>query len=364
MNTDALPSPALSPLAAHLSAVVVAHRRQTVDLDVLYRAAVDFDRSLATSVTGRQELLDALIELDRGDIAALPRGREHFDRRSTPPLPQWVRRPSAGRRTAPEGRTRVWPSALQPAAAMARRPDEFTVLDVVAEFLRRGGADRISVPVRERSLELFGDEKRLDTLLASRLFTSHALTLELLRCHPVPMPFAAQWVPGAPTGEVTLLVAENHHTYASLLEATRAHAAAGGSARWVGYGGGQQFCSSVASVPLLVPVPTRIQYFGDLDLRGLEIPTMASATATAAGLPPVQPVMRLYTALLAHGRKAPAIAVAESAAGAAAAWLGPLAGDAAAVLTGGHRLAQEAVGLELLLEHPEWLLDQPELGSA
>lgn len=364
MSADALPGEDLSPLAAHLASVVAAHRRQTVDLDVLYRAAVSFDRSLATSVTGRQELLDALTELDRADIAALPRGQEHFDRRSISPLPRWVRRPSAGRRVAPEGRNRVWPSALQPAAALARRPEEFTVLDVIADFLRRGGAGRISVPIRERSLELFGEEKRLDTLLASRLFTSRALTLALLRCHPVPMPFAAQWVPGAPTGEVTLLVAENHHTYASLLEATRAHAAAGGPARWVGYGGGQQFCSSVASVPLLVPAPTRIRYFGDLDLRGLEIPAIASATATTAGLPPVQPALPLYTALLTHGRKAPATAVAEPTVSAATVWLGPVAPGAAAVLAGGHRLAQEAVGLELLLDHPEWLLEQPSPGPA
>jgi len=355
VSTDEVPDQALGALAAHLSAVVAAHQRQTVDLDVLYRAAVDFDRSLATSVTGRQELLDALTELDRADAVTLPRGREHFDRRSSPPLPRWVRRPSTSRRPAPEGHTRVWPSALQPAAALARRAEEFEVLEVVADFLRHGGAKRISVPIRERSLELFANEKRLDALLGSRLFTSGVLSLAMLRCHLVPMPFAGQWVAGAQSGEVTLLVAENHHTYASLLEATRAHAAHGGPARWVGYGGGQQFCSAVASVPLLAPRPTRIWYFGDLDMRGLAIPALASATASAAGLPPVRPALPLYAALLDHGRKGPSAAVAEDAAAAATAWLGSLADQAAVVLTTGHRLAQEAVGLELLLEHPEWL---------
>ena len=215
------------------------------------------------------------------------------------------------------------------------------------------------MPLRERSLELFGDEKRLDGLLGTRLFTSGALTLDLLRCHQVPVPFAAQWVPGRPedAGGVTLLVAENHHTYASLLEATRAHAATGGPGRHVGYGVGGQFSAVVTSVTLLRPTPTRIRYFGDLDLRGLEIPARAAAAAVAAGLPPVLPAAALYEALIGHGRPAKTAPVADSAAATAAAWLGPLAATASALLCSGRRMAQEAVGLELLLAHPEWLND-------
>lgn len=232
---------------------------------------------------------------------------------------------------------RVWPTALQAAAAIARRDEEFAVLEVAADFLRRGGATRISVPIRERSLELFDDEKRLDALLGTRLFAPGALSTALLRCHPVPMPFAAQWVPGAtgspaPEDTVTLLVAENHHTYASLLKATRVHAAAGGPGRHVGYGAGSQFCSAVASTTLLRPTPTRIVYFGDLDRRGLEIPATASATARAVGLPPVALALPLYAALLAHGHRAEAAPVTEASATAAAAWFGPLAADAAAIL--------------------------------
>ncbi|MQA35286.1 hypothetical protein [Modestobacter roseus] len=351
----ALPGGGLGALAAHLSAAVAAHRRQTVQLDELYRAAVGFDRSLATSVAARGELLDALTELERAGIVTLPRGAAHYDRRSSPPLPRWIRRTPAARPAAPPDTGRVWPSALQAAARIARRPEEVAVLEAVAGFLRDGGAERISVPLRERSLELFGDEKRLDALLSSRLFASGALTLSLLRCHPVPMPFAAQWVPGVDSAEVELLVAENHHTYASLLEATRAHSAAGGPARWVGYGGGQQFCSAVASVPLLQPAPTRIRYFGDLDRRGLEIPVAAAVTATVAGLPTVEPAILLYTALLAHGRRASAAVVPAHSAAAVSSWLGPLASAAARLLTDGQRLAQEAVGLERLLAHPEWL---------
>ncbi|MGY1669101.1 hypothetical protein [Geodermatophilus sp. SYSU D00710] len=352
------PTP-LGPLATHLAAAIAAARRQTIEIGELWQAAVAFDRSLASAPGARADLRAALTELHAAGVLALPRGKAHFDRRADPPLPTWVRRSSTSRPPAARPAARVWPTALQPVAALARRDEEFVVLDVVADFLRRGGATRISVPLRERSLELFGDEKRLDRLLGTRLFTSGALTLDLLRCHPVPMPFAAQWVSGTAEagGQVTLLVAENHHTYASLLEATRVHAAAGGPGRHVGYGAGGQFSAAVTSVTLLRPLPTRILYFGDLDLRGVEIPARAAGTARAAGLPPVLPAAALYEALFAHGRPVETAPVADSAAATAAAWLGPLAAPAAALLAKGRRMAQEAIGLELLLEHPKWLDD-------
>jgi hypothetical protein len=52
----------------------------------------------------------------------------------------------------------------------------------VNQLLQTGGADRPVVPVRERSLELFGDE--LGALLGGALFRGdRRLTLELLRCY-------------------------------------------------------------------------------------------------------------------------------------------------------------------------------------
>jgi hypothetical protein len=113
----------------------------------------------------------------------------------------------------------------------------------------------------------------------------------------------------------------------------------------------------VTSLTLLRPTPTRIRYFGDLDLRGLEIPARAAAAAVAAGLPSVLPAAALYEALFTHGRPAETAPVTATAAATAAAWLGALAGPATALLAEGRRMAQEAIGLELLLQHPEWLDD-------
>jgi hypothetical protein len=127
--------------------------------------------------------------------------------------------------------------------------------DLVDDLLARVG--RPTVPMRERSLELFGDEKRLDRLATTRVFASGALTLDLLRCHSVSIPFASQWVPGVadPRGNGAAHRGEPSH----LRVAAGGHPAQcrrRGPGRHVGYETGGQFPSAVLSVPLLVPNQT------------------------------------------------------------------------------------------------------------
>jgi hypothetical protein len=346
----------LSALAQHLADQVVTAPKQRIEVEALYGAAVAFDRSLATAPTARGELREALDELAAAELVVLPSSSRHFDTRDVPPLPLWVRRPPRERVVRKTRDVRVWPAALEAAGRIASREDEIALLETVAAFLRDGGASRPTVPMRERSLELFGDEKRLDKLAATRLFVSRALTLDLLRCHSVPIPFVSQWVPGVSDSRgTTLLIAENHHTYASLLEVTRHSVAAGGPARHVGYGTGGQFPSAVLSVPLLEPKPDRIVYFGDVDLKGLQIPAAANASANHAGLPAVVPAFPLYVLLFDAQHRCPAMQVSADAAVEAAAWLGPLAERARDVLVAGYRLPQEAVGYELLMNHRDML---------
>lgn len=346
----------LTALAQHLADTVAVAPKQKIEVETLYVASVSFDRSLATTPTARGEIRAALDELVTAGLVLFPSTARYFDTRDTPPLPMWVRRPPRERVDRQTRPPRVWPTALEAAGRIASRSDELSLLDRVATFLRDGGETRSSVPTRERSLELFGDEKRLDGLAATRLFTSGALTLDLLRCHSVPIPFVSQWVPGVsdPLG-TALLIAENHHTYASLLEVTRHNAAVGGAGRHVGYGTGNQFPSAVLSVPLLSPQPDRIVYFGDVDLKGLQIPATASTAATRAGLPAIVPAFPLYELLFEVGQELSAARVSADAGAEAAAWLGVLAEQACDLLVGGARLPQEAVGYELLMRRGEAL---------
>jgi hypothetical protein len=79
------------------------------------------------------------------------------------------------------------------------------LLKLNAYFAARG-VERLAVPVKERSIEIFGDERRLDALRTTALFADGRLTLEQLCCFAVTEPLG--WKRG-PHAEGPLIVIEN-----------------------------------------------------------------------------------------------------------------------------------------------------------
>ena len=243
-------------------------------------AALDDPATVRVAARGR--FRRALDELAVVSLVALPSAasRSGWDAIVEPPLPVWVTRvdhETAGPAAKPA--PRVWPSALEAAGRIASRPDEHAVLERVADW-RRDNPAPVRVPVGERSAELFGDEKALGRFRKTRLFTSGALTLDLLACYDPPLPFASQHVPGA--GPVVLPVAENLATYTSFLTAARSLGAATRPDLHVAWGIGGSFEQSVLSIPLLDPQPRHVRYFRDLDRAGLRIAASAARQAARA----------------------------------------------------------------------------------
>ena len=76
------------------------------------------------------------------------------------------------------------------------------------EFFLDNGSQRALVPVKERSLQVFGDEKRLDALRVTALFRG-GLSLQILRCFVAAEPLG--WQRG-PNANAPLLVIENAAT--------------------------------------------------------------------------------------------------------------------------------------------------------
>jgi hypothetical protein len=212
-------------------------------------------------------------------------------------------------------------------------------------FFKDREQQRPVVPIKERSLQIFGDEKRLDLLLGSALFRSDRLSLDLLKCEIVGEPFG--WKRG-PTDTGKILVVENAATWHSY-------------SRWNGevkqfsaivYGCGNCFAESIHNLPDILAEfssPQRILYFGDLDPQGLRIPVQASANAIQIGLPRVEPDLWSYGHLLTIGQGKEVLCDAtEPASQAEFEWLSHLAESAGAILNVGKRLAQENVGWEFL----------------
>jgi len=212
-------------------------------------------------------------------------------------------------------------------------------------FFRNREQHRSMVPIKERSLQIFGDEKRLDLLLDSALFRSNRLNLDLLKCEIVGEPFG--WKRG-PTDTGKILIIENAatwHSYSRWNAAVRLFSA-------VIYGRGNCFAESIQHLKGILAEfssPQRILYFGDLDTQGLRIPVQASAKAAQIGLTRVEPDLWSYERLVEIGRGKEVLCDATTPASQDEfRWLSHLAKPAEAILGAGKRLAQEHVGWEFL----------------
>jgi hypothetical protein len=317
----------------------------------LVRCAITNDPSLVGDPLGRDKIAQALRTLADDGRIVLPRSPSGWDDRTRPPLPRWIRKPTAPGETKPTRAGRVWPDVLAAAAAMASRPDELDLLERIASWLREN-PDPEPVPLEERALEVLGDEKALNVLLTNRLFTSGALTPELLACYQAPLLFPSQYVHGI--GHPRLLVAENNATFQSLLTLARSLDPVVRPAMHLGWGIGNQFPVGVGAVRLLEPPPQALFYFGDLDVAGLRTAAQAAETAIELGLPPLRPAATLYRWLLDHGNLRPdrssrgAVDV-----GALISWLPEeLHDEVARVLRSRTRIAQETLGLKALRAAP------------
>lgn len=226
-------------------------------------------------------------------------------------------------------------------------------LMAIHQWLDRTSVLPDPVPIKERSLEIFGDEKRLDTLGPdAALFRSDRypdrLPWESLAVIEVREPLAWKRGPDRATDQ-PILVLENAATWHSYDRWNARHAVFSA----VVYGGGNRFRDSVeflAEIFRELGGPRRVWYFGDLDPAGLSIPRVASERAVARGLPPIEPHGWSYRQLLRLSREIADNPEAECASlelnEADLAWLTlpELRREVVGLLRSGRRLAQEHLG--------------------
>lgn len=338
----------LSLRAGRLAEDLAMWPRRRVQLAELWQLLDRVVPSTRLDARRRQVLSDLINELASAEVLTLPSARS-FDRSETPELPKFVvlRREAA----APELRKPViWHPSLAwvPKAGLTR--SQLDTAGMVNDWLY-DNRDPLIVPVRERSLEIFKNEKVLDRLAGSALFGPGRLTLELLRCRRVVPPLHCEPVG---VGNI-LLVVENSDTFDSLLTVLRDRD--DHRIGVVGWGAGAGFEASVLSVSRIDREIADIRYFGDLDEKGLRVPSNAATLAESSGLPQVRPADALYGAMFQRaepqqGQRKLAHATAAD----VARWLASVhQPDAVRLLTAGERLAQEAVGLSYLSRSDDWL---------
>ncbi|RQO69203.1 hypothetical protein DBR44_13150 [Aquitalea sp. FJL05] len=303
----------------------------------------------AVTVPGRNALLlECLRALERAGALKLP-AAGRWEKVGNPPLPNWVQvirneTPAtvvdyAAEPWVPE--LGFWPE-LKPASLEAAR--------VINDFLLRRRTTLTMVPIKERSLDIFGDEKRLDALRASggdSLFGGR-LPLSALGAFVVPSPLPYRMADAV--GKPVLLV-ENHNSFWSFSEWNQQekHYAA------VVYGSGKAFQGSGDALKQVLHEVggSGAQYLGDLDPAGVRIPLEFNRTRVCSGFT-VTPAFELYRWLLKNGRRR---ALAERQAGLsklADDWLGAeLGADLTALWKAGQWIPQESLGFEQLTQGPK-----------
>lgn len=332
----------MTPAAGRLRDRLVEEGKRKLMLPALQKIFSDLEPTLGVSPRRRAALLELLEELEAAQEVQLT--KRNPDRFALPALPRSVVVLGVEPRSAsPSPPTPVWRPELAWASGLRLALSDVEFLRQVDRFLRDLDPAEPIVPIRERSLELTGDEKRLDRLVGGRLFGPGRLSLALLRCEQVHPPFVFARVHAVPTA----LVIENHQTYHSILMTRIAIPNFG----LLVYGAGNHICGSVSYFADIEPEITAIKYFGDIDLEGLEIPRRAHYVAQKLGLPSVEPAADLYRLLLRVGKVAPADPVSSAIASRAANWLPvDLRDEVVGMLVSGHRMAQEAVTSKVLLD--------------
>ena len=250
----------------------------------------------------RRLLLDALRRLERDEVADLPALGTRWDTSGSPALPRTASlRDVARSKRTPEAH--AWLPALA-FAADERHPVRRTNLQAINAFLV-SARDRslCPVPTRERSLQIFGDEKRLDDIRKGEptLFEGR-ISLDDLHCYPVapPLPYET---PDSPSAGRPVLVLENYHSYDSFQRWNREAALYAA----VAYGGGNAFRQGAGNLDELIgrTAADGAFYVGDLDPTGVDILLGVNERRRADRRTTVQPHCGLYRWLLAHGCRRP-----------------------------------------------------------
>jgi len=240
------------------------HRRR-VTQELLWEAIrITFPKQ-GTSENWRQKLKFMLDIFAAEGTISLPVGKNSYDK-GNPPLPQWILRNDVKKPERERLDHHLWAPEL---AFLSESPLEAdTDWLKVDAWLKAGGRHANFIPQKERSLNIFGDEKRLDIFLRKTPFRSGLLSRDTLRCYYVPEPICCTH--GPPDSKDKLgLVVENATTFSSLCEFNRS----AGRYAFIAYGGGNSFLSTVEGLMMTLNEygHRKVLYFGDLDWDGLQI---------------------------------------------------------------------------------------------
>jgi hypothetical protein len=315
-------------------------------------ALADLEATVAQAVpdvgagTSRRDVIAAVVRaLSDAGMVTLPRTDAAWEP-GRPSLPRWIVRANTPPPTGRSLRRFPWRQELTWATSVPLTDWQFEALQAVQAWMRDRPADDPPSGLRERSVDIFADDKRLDLLLGGPLFAPGRLSLELLDCAVSHPPLAVRdLLAGTASSELRhdWLVVENGTTFRTL----NGHADAIPNVCLLIYGAGAQAHAGLPALLAEHPRPSTVRWFGDIDRDGIRFAAGAATALEVEGLD-VLPHLPLYRALVARGiaTTSQVAAMDAKSATALAAWFSDetIEQFAVDVLCSGRRAMQEQVG--------------------
>lgn len=285
-------------------------------------------------------LLDVLHQGEREGLLKLP-AKQSYERFGSPPMPTFITLIREAKKSSTVDYSKVtWAPEMGFWTSLS--PQELITAVKINEWIIRRRGKFMQVPLRERSLEIFGDEKYLDSRHREGALFGGRLQLSVIGAKRVEHPLAYR--PADAEGMPVLLV-ENHHTFWSLgewNETVKMFSA-------VVYGNGKTICASGMALAEVIRERGAVtaEYFGDLDPEGVDIPLLFNQKNTQQ----ITPCISLYERLLAIGRRKPGVTKTAFHAARVELWLPSLSAEIASVWDEGDWIPQEGLGLEQLFNY-------------
>ncbi|CAA6816072.1 MAG: Unknown protein [uncultured Sulfurovum sp.] len=172
------------------------------------------DASLSPDECNKVELLELLHKLERDKCIALPKSKDvKYWMRGRPELPKWIKILKATERK--EDIILHWHPKL---SFMYREKNPATIKSakIINEYLINRNSNPFSIAIKERSLLLFNDEKKLDRLRKGIIFKH--ITLEDIDCYLVATPIISTVFNNQSD---KIIIIENYNTYDSFCKYNR-----------------------------------------------------------------------------------------------------------------------------------------------
>jgi|ERR1043166_6879761 hypothetical protein len=333
--------------AARLVQALKQTGRRRIPLDQLRKEFAAACPELAEQADRRTRLAQLLQSAAASGEIVLPLGKRSWDQTGGMPLPGFVLLAAPPPRAPAVAPGYSWHPLLG-FAALERNRLRLESARCINEWLKSDPDLTLNVPIKERSLEIFGDEKRLDRLRAGsdRLFGRLSLSSLGCRVCPIPLPFEAG--PPSAVGK-PLLIVENNDTWVSFSMWNRS----AGRFSAVAYAGGGHGKSLAYDETFIDELIGRVQaaalyYFGDIDPAGIRIASRAAERRSQRDGVPLQPASALYNWLLMAGVRTP-LTSNEHILSSDLDWLpGALRESVITLFEAGQRIPQESLGTRAL----------------